>query len=281
MSQSFKTLQELTITDDFMFGAVMEDPENCRILLERILRTPIDHVEIVSQKNLKFRPEFKGVRLDVFAKDDQETRYDVEMQVKKTPTGKRSRYYHSQMDMDALLAGTPYDALPDSYVIFICDYDPFGDGKYQYTFMNRCLENSKLDINDGSHTIILNNKGHNNDEISPELLSFLQFTGKSLKESEEKSDDSYIQQIQNSIRSIKNSRDMGEQYMKYQLVLREQREEGKKEGLKEGRKEGIAGVITVMQESNKNKEEILNKIMDIFSLTEEQASEYYSKYSVN
>lgn len=47
MSQSFKTLQELTITDDFMFGAVMEDPENCRILLERILRTPIDHVEIV------------------------------------------------------------------------------------------------------------------------------------------------------------------------------------------------------------------------------------------
>ena len=32
-----KTLQELTILDDFMFGAVMMEPENCKALLERVL----------------------------------------------------------------------------------------------------------------------------------------------------------------------------------------------------------------------------------------------------
>lgn len=41
-----KTLDELTIKNNFMFGAVMSDNENCRMLLERILGIPIDYVEV-------------------------------------------------------------------------------------------------------------------------------------------------------------------------------------------------------------------------------------------
>ena len=41
-----KQLKELTIKDNFMFGAVMMDEENCKGLLERVLQIPIDHVEI-------------------------------------------------------------------------------------------------------------------------------------------------------------------------------------------------------------------------------------------
>ena len=32
-----KTLEELTISDDFMFGAVMSDPKLCKPLIEYIL----------------------------------------------------------------------------------------------------------------------------------------------------------------------------------------------------------------------------------------------------
>ena len=32
-----KTIDELTISDDFMFGAVMKDPKLCKPLLEYIL----------------------------------------------------------------------------------------------------------------------------------------------------------------------------------------------------------------------------------------------------
>ena len=35
---------------------------------------------------------------------------------------KRSRYYHDQTDMDALLAGDSHENLPDTFVIFICDF---------------------------------------------------------------------------------------------------------------------------------------------------------------
>lgn len=34
-----RSLQELTIKDNFMFGAVMLDPENCKGILERVLET--------------------------------------------------------------------------------------------------------------------------------------------------------------------------------------------------------------------------------------------------
>ena len=228
-----KTLQELTITDGFLFVAVMLDPENCRLLLERILEISIDHVEVITEKNIIYHPEYKGVRLDVYAKDDKGTRFDVEMQVEKTPVGKRSRYYHSQMDMEMLTSGTTYDKLPDSYVIFICDYQPlkeYGQPRYRYTFRSQCQEDTDIDMNDGVHTIILSNKGTNDEEISAELLSFLQFTNRALEENTDDSEDLFIRRLQNSIRTIKADRAMGERYMLFQEMLNEEREEGRKEG---------------------------------------------------
>ena len=129
-----KQLKELTIKDNFMFGAVMMDEGNCKGLLERVLQIPIDRVEISKEKSIVYHPEYKGVRLDVYVKDEKQTRYNVEMQVEKKPAlGKRSRYYQSQMDMEMLLSGEDYAELPNTYVIFICDFDPFGEGKYRYT----------------------------------------------------------------------------------------------------------------------------------------------------
>ena len=128
-----KILQELTIKDDFMFGAVMADEENCREFLERVLGFPIEKVTVSKEKSLIYHPEYKGIRLDIIAKDEAHTHYNIEMQMVRKPyLGKRSRYYHSQIDMGLLLSGKGYERLPDTYVIFICDYDPFGRGKYCY-----------------------------------------------------------------------------------------------------------------------------------------------------
>ena len=65
-----KTLQDLTIKDPFMFAAVMNDPENCAGLLRMVLDIPIDHVVVETEKSLVYHPEFHGVRLDVYAKDE-------------------------------------------------------------------------------------------------------------------------------------------------------------------------------------------------------------------
>ena len=234
-----KQLKELTIKDNFMFGAVMMDEENCKGLLERVLQIPIDHVEISKEKSIVYHPEYKGVRLDVYAKDENQTRYNVEMQVQKKPAlGKRSRYYQSQMDMELLLAGEDYAELPNTYVIFICDFDPFGEEKYQYTFQIACRESSEVNLEDGRTIIFLSTHGKNKNEVPEELVTLLQYMREDVNGSEREYHDSYVERLQKFIREVKSNREMEERFMVFEEMLREERAEGRLEGRAEGRTEG-------------------------------------------
>ena len=98
------------------------------------------------------------------------------MQVAKKPAlGRRTRYYQSQMDMEILLSGQEYKELPNSYVIFICDFDPFGKRKYCYTFQPKCKEDQEVDLEDGRCCVFLSTYGENEDEVPRELVNFLKF----------------------------------------------------------------------------------------------------------
>lgn len=88
------------------------------------------------------------------------------MQVKKTTDlGKRSSFYHSQMDMEMLASGRPYTELADSFVIFLCDFDPFGENRYRYTFQNICKESKALYLGDGKVTMFLSTKGETREKF--------------------------------------------------------------------------------------------------------------------
>lgn len=77
-----------------MFGAVICDEDNCKEFLEMVLQIPIERVEVSKEKSIVYHPEYKGVRLDVYAKDEHNTHYNVEMQaIRKKALGKRARYY--------------------------------------------------------------------------------------------------------------------------------------------------------------------------------------------
>ena len=78
-----KKLQELTIKDNFMFGAVMVNEDLCKELLELILGFSIEKIIVDKEKSIIYHPEYKGVRLDITASDENHTHYNVEMQVKK------------------------------------------------------------------------------------------------------------------------------------------------------------------------------------------------------
>ena len=226
-------LKNLTIKNNFMFAAVMSDEENCKGFLERALSMKIDHVEISTEKNIVYHPEYKGVRLDVYAKDENNTRYNIEMQVLKQPAlGRRSRYYQSQMDMELLLKGCEYAELPDSYVIFLCDFDPFCEGKYRYTFWTACEETEKASLKDGRCIMFLNTRGKNAEDVPKELVSFLKFVHADLKESQKDFQDDYVRQVQKSVIHIKGSREMEERFMVLEELLKDERREGLKEGLK-------------------------------------------------
>ena len=235
-----KTLQDLTIKDNFLFGAVMSVEENCKGFLEMVLGFSIAQVVVSKEKSIVYHPEYKGVRLDIYAEDENHTHYNVEMQVKKkTALGKRSRYYHSQMVMEALASGEDYETMPDTFVIFVCDFDPFGEHLYCYTFGNECRENKNVKLDDGSYTIFLSTRGENEEEVPAELVRFLKFVTADLEESEEDFQDKLVKQFQETIHNIKTDREMGERYMIFEEMLREEKQEGRQEGLKEATREGI------------------------------------------
>lgn len=67
-----KKLKDLTIRDNFMFAAVMMQGDNCKHFLEMLLGIEIERIEISYEKSIIYNPECKGVRLDVFAKDEEQ-----------------------------------------------------------------------------------------------------------------------------------------------------------------------------------------------------------------
>ncbi|MFR3808785.1 MAG: Rpn family recombination-promoting nuclease/putative transposase [Lachnospiraceae bacterium] len=77
----------------------------------------------------------KGVRFDVYVEDEEDTVYDIEMQIANTKNlSKRSRYYQGMIDLNTLERGGNYKDLKNTYIIFLCLFDPFEKYITQYTF---------------------------------------------------------------------------------------------------------------------------------------------------
>ena len=235
-----KKLEDLTLKDNFMFGAVMIDPANCKPFLEMALGIPIGKLTVSREKSLIYHPEYKGVRLDVEARDEKKTRYNVEMQVVPKPfLEHRARYYHSQIDMDLLSAGGGYGDLPDVYVIFICDFDPIGLGMYKYTFQSTCREDKTYILPDGVTTVFLNTHGTKKENVPEGLIKFLEYVGSDLQGSSGDFQNGYVEQLQTAVRRVKASREMEARFMLLEELLMDEREAGRAEGLKAGRAEGL------------------------------------------
>lgn len=210
-----KTLEELTISDDFMFGAVMSNPKRCKPLLEMILGVKINKIEYPElQKTIDKQYGSKGIRLDVYVEDDKNTVYNIEIQTtmfKSLP--KRMRYYQGLIDLNIIDKGEEYSSLKKSFVIFICTYDPFGEGRYIYTFENRCLENPELAFGDDTTKIVLNTEGTVGD-ISEDLRATLRYIAGDAPQSE------YTMELDEEVVNVRKSEKWGARDVRWTSVSR-------------------------------------------------------------
>ena len=168
-------IRKLNLFNDFIFAKIMSNKDNCKRLLELILEKKISYVETVDyQKTIKSLIDAKGVRLDVYVKDDEEKSYDIEVQVAHEKNiAKRARYYGSMIDNDLLYVGDDYSELSESFIIFICPFDILGKGEYKYVFRTACLETGDA-LDDGLTKIFINTKAKDKCE-NKELREFLSY----------------------------------------------------------------------------------------------------------
>ena len=278
--------ESLTLSNDFMFSKVMRDKEICRETLEILLDKKIGEITYIdNQKTIDINYDAKSVRLDVYVEDEQRI-YNIEMQVvNKKDLAKRSRYYQGMIDLNAIEKGEIYRDLKDSIVIFICKFDPFGEGLSKYTFENICNENKELYLKDGTSKVFFNTKDYYK-ESKEDAKSFLEYI-----EKETISENNFVKKLEQKIRNIKENKEWRAEYMK--SLLREQEiardnfkkgklegiaegvVKGREEGREEGMAEGIEKIIEIYREElNFEDEIIVQKLMKKYDLTKEEAEKY-------
>ena len=236
-SHNFKPFEKLSIIDDYMFGAVMSDPKRCKRLLEEILNIKIRRIEYPErQKTIDVKYDSKSVRLDIYVEDDKNTVYDIEMQT--TSDGNlplRMRYYQDMIDLNIIDKGENYKHLKQSFVIFLCTFDPFGKDRYKYLFKHICVDDHDVVLEDKATPILLNCKGHVGD-ISDDLKDFLNY----MAGQEPKGD--FVQDIAKGVEEIRKNEVWRRDYMTLAMKIQEREEiavlSDKIASVREGRNEG-------------------------------------------
>ena len=223
-----KPYEELEFRDDFMFGKVMQDKELCREVLECLLQHPVGELEDpVPQREFRYTSDGKPIRLDIYTRDEDKV-YDAEMQnlnnrsVSSLELPRRTRFYQASIDMDHLNKGGSYKTLPDSAIIFICTFDPFGKGLSKYTVRGICGEDREITVDDGAVRLFYNccYKGNDIPEGLRQLYDYVE-TGKSSND--------LTKRIDGAVEKARKIEEWRSNYMIESIRLMDARDEGREE----------------------------------------------------
>ena len=226
--------ERATIANNFIFYKVMRNNTDvCKRLLEILLEMEIDYIEMSAEEEINIDFQSKGIRLDVYAKNQKEC-FNVEMQATDTKElPERARYYQGVIDVDILKSGQTYKELKNSYIIFICIEDIFKKGLAKYTFENSCLESPEIKLNDRAYKYFFIAK--NSDKIlNEEQKAFLQLV------INKKGTDSFTKQIEKLAEEAKSNLQWKRQYMEWERQRVYDFEAGREKGLAQGLEKGLA-----------------------------------------
>ena len=238
------------LTNDIIFGWIMKSEENCLAIIRAILPelniTSIVHKEV--QHDITPVASTRGVRFDAVVQDDQKRYYDIEMQLENTgDLGKRARYYQSQIDNETLMKGETFHKLKESFVIFLCAFDPFSYGlrRYQFHQYEDTIRNLRLDTH--SHVLFINSKGTEG-EVSNDLAGIIDVMNQKPNQT-----NPLASKLKKEIDYYNQDSEKRRELMDYATRLEDERLIGERIGEKRGRKEGkIEGRIEERKEGVRN-----------------------------
>lgn len=253
-----KTFQDLNLSNAFLFAAALENPETCQLVLEIILGRKIPKVKVHAEHCVLMNPDFRSVRLDIYASDEVQVNYNLEAQNQNQGNlAKRSRYHQAEMDVTSLKPGDDFNDLKPGYVVFICTFDPFGKGLYRYTFEEQCRE-CDLPLGDETCKIFLNTKGKNSREVPQKLIHFLEYMENSTDAYVSEIKEESIRRLHEKVTELKNWREMEARYMTFEELMKERETQGRIEGRAEGKAESI---LTLLGDYGEIPEELNARIM--------------------
>ena len=258
-----KTLEELTIKDDFMFSKVFSgDLKLAKRLVELAIGRKVKDIKYhKSQVTVDEFYNSKGIRLDVLLEGDNEW-INVEMQNHDLQDLiKRNRYYTSLLTVQSLAPGKKYKDLPNGISIFITSFDSLKYGYEKYVCYEKAYgeseEGKNIDITesihyDGGYAKIYLNVGNvipKQRASNPKLRELLDYFRTSIPTN------SFTEDINKRVELTKQDVDARFEYM----TLEEKLEIEREEGIEKGRKEGMTEVAKEMLASKTMSKEIISQ----------------------
>ena len=207
--------------------------------------TEVEVEQVVLNKSGK-----RAIRLDAWARDVSDRRFNTEMQndTEADDVRRRARFYQGLLDTPVLKAGktTRYKHLPSTVIIFITQEDIFGRDRAIYTFTEQCEEFSDLPLDDGTKKIFLNMTSKNG---RPELISLLQYMkNTTIDNPEVKVKDERIITLDEIVNEVKQSEEWEAVKMNIlEIGIEKGRQDGLQDGLKTGRAEGEAKLVSMIR----------------------------------
>jgi len=264
MSEKYKSIEELTIRDNFMFVKVFSDEEIAKPFLKAFLKVDIEHVSVVGESLLQADPNKKYVRFDVMVKDDKAgvgRVFDLEMQMvdtKELPL--RARYYQGICDTETLGSSHRYKELKEQYIIFLCPNDVFGKGRPIYEFENREKNDPTLILGDLTYKFFCNFEKY--DAVTDETVrDYMKYFA-----TDEVSSNA-TRNIQSKVEFYHNDPKTRSDYMTFKDMLEDERAEGFAEGREEGKNVKAREMAKKMLAQGKLS---IQEIADISDLPEEE-----------
>ena len=139
----------------------------------------------------------------------------------------RTRYYQSMIDTDNLLKGEHYSKLPESFIIFICTYDPIGDNLPSYTYKTCCIENPKRIMKDKITKKFYNATAYKQ-EKDMEISAFLEYI------CNQKTVDDFTSKIDSFVQKIKKQEVNRKEYSSVNIHDQDIYFKAKNEGIAQG-----------------------------------------------
>ena len=156
--EDLQRLRGLRLIDDDFMAAVFEERACAEFLLQIILkRDDLTVKEVHGQYSIK-NLQGRSVRLDILAVDRENRAYNIEVQRSdRGASEKRARYNSSLLDANLTDVGDDYDALNETYVIFITENDVLKAGLPIY-HVDRTIRETGTFFNDQAHIVYVNSQ---------------------------------------------------------------------------------------------------------------------------
>lgn len=179
--EKIAAIKELRPIDDVLFEPLAQEPGVCEEILQTILEDKklkvMDIVTQASKRNIYGR----SVILDVLCILGNGKKCNIEVQRSdKDNHLKRVRFNASSITVKDSQAGDDFSKVIDLYVIYISEFDLFGDGLTTYHIDKVVRENGRV-VDDGLYEIFVNTVVDDGTDIADLMRCFLQKSVKNPK----------------------------------------------------------------------------------------------------